>query len=158
MTRARDISAAVSSSIFANYAAFGQFNVTAATTYGSGYFKLILNETAFSKNISLSSGSLLFAQTGFYNISVGFRYGASSDVWNGVRIFGDSATRGTSFGTGNIANDAGSVTFNLVARIANAAVAYDVQAYRNAGTWTPATPFTDAGRFVVVTVNKVGEL
>lgn len=158
MTRARDISAAVSSSIFANYAAFGQFNVTAATTYGSGFFKLVLNETAFSKNISLSSGSLLFAQTGFYNINVGFRYGTATDVWNGIRIFGDSATRGTSFGVGNAANDPGGSTFNLVARIANSAVAYDVQAYRAGGTWTPATPDTNAGRFVVVTVNKVGEL
>jgi hypothetical protein len=158
MTRARDISAAVSSSIFANYATFGQFNVTAGASYGTGFFKLVLNETAFSKNISLSSGSLLFNQTGFYNVNVGFRYGTSSDSWNGIRLFGNSTTVGTSFGTGNVTNDPGPVTFNLIARITNSAVAYDVQAYRAGGTWGPATPDVNAGRFAVVTINKVGEL
>jgi hypothetical protein len=158
MTRARDISAAVSNSIFANYAAFGQFNVTSGTTYGFGFFKLVLNETAFAKNISLSSGSLLFAQTGYYNVNIGFRFGTASDAWNGIRIYGDSATRGTSFGSGNVVNDPGPATFNLVAKIENASVPYDVQAYRGGGAWTPATPDTNAGRFVVVTVNKVGEI
>lgn len=158
MTRARDISAAVSSSIFANYASYGQFNVTTAGSYSNGFMKLVLNETAYAKNISLSSGSLLFAQTGYYSVNVGFRYGTSSDVWNGIRIYNGTAAVGTSFGTGNTANDAGSVTFNLIAKIQNAAITYDVQAYRNAGTWSPSTPLTDAGRFVVVTVNKVGEL
>ena len=159
MTRARDISAAVSSSIFANYASYGQFNVIAGTTYGSGFFKLVLNETVYSKNISLSSGSLSFAQTGYYSLVVGFRYGSGSDVWNGVRLFNGTAAVGTSWGSGqNNSNEPAGSTFNMIAKIENSAITYDLQGYRASGSWSPATPDTNAGRFLVCTVNKVGEI
>jgi hypothetical protein len=159
MTRARDISAAVSSSIFANYASYGQFNIAAGTTFGSGFFKLVLGETTYAKNISLSSGSLLFAQTGHYNITVGFRYGSGSDTWNGVRLFNGTSAVATSWGSGqDNSNDAAGSTFNMIARISNAAITYDLQAYRNAGSWSPATPDVNAGKFLVCTINKVGEL
>jgi hypothetical protein len=159
MSRARDISAAVSSSIFANYAAYGQFNIAAGATFGSGFFKLVLNETAYAKNISLSSGSLSFAQTGDYSITVGFRYGGGNDVWNGVRLFNGTSAVGTSWGSGQVgSNDPAGATFNMIARISNAAITYDLQAYRDSGSWSPATPNTNAGKFLVCTINKVGEL
>jgi hypothetical protein len=159
MSRARDISAAISSSIFANYAAYGQFNIIAGAVFGSGFFKLPLNETAYSKNISISSGSLLFAQTGHYSITVGFRYGSGTDTWNGVRLFNGTSAVGTSWGSGqDNSNDAAGSTFNMIARIANSAISYDLQGFRDVGTWSPATPNTNAGRFLVCTINKVGEL
>lgn len=158
MSRARDISAAVSSSIFANYAAYAQFNMTSGGSFGSGFFKFPLNETSYSKNISLSSGSILFGQTGVYNITVGFRFGTGSDIWTGVRLFGNSTSVGTSFGTGNVSNDPGPFTFNFIARISNNAVPYDLQGYRDSGTWSQATPVANAGKALVCTINKVGEL
>jgi hypothetical protein len=158
MSRARDISAAVSSSIFANYAAYGQFNMTTGGSFGSGFFKFPLNETSYSKNISLSSGNILFEQTGIYNIVVGTRFGSGGDIWTGVRLFGNSVSVGTSFGTGNIANDAGPLVFNFMARISNIAVSYELQGYRDSGTWGQATPVANAGKALVCTINKVGEL
>lgn len=159
MSRSRDIASAITTNVFANYSAYGQFSLTSPGTYGSGFFKLALNETTWSKNIILSSGSLLFSQTGYYSIVVGFRYGVGSDTWNSVRLFNGSSVVGSSWGNGQIngADPAGG-TFNMIAKIDNSAITYDLQAYRDGGTWTPATPTANAGKFLVCTINKVGEI
>jgi len=135
--------------------AYGQFNKIGAVTFGANFNNIVLDETVFSKNISLSSGNLVFALPGIYKIDVGFRFGTGSDVWTGCRLFGNGSIRGISYGTGQFTNDPGPVTFNFMAEITNVDVAYTVQLYRNSSGNSMATPFTDAGRAIVVTVSKV---
>jgi hypothetical protein len=135
--------------------AYGQFNKIGAVAFGANFNNIVLDETVFSKNISLSSGNLVFTLPGIYKIDVGFRFGSGSDVWTGCRLFGNGSIRGISYGTGQFANDPGPVTFNFMAEITNVDVAYTVQLYRNSSGNSVATPFTDAGRAIVVTVSKV---
>jgi len=135
--------------------AYGQFNKIGAVVFAANFNNIVLDETAFSKNISLSSGNLVFALPGIYKVDVGFRFGSGSDVWTGCRLFGNGSIRGISYGTGQIVNDPGPVTFNFMAEITNVDVAYTVQLYRNSSGNSVATPLTDAGRAIVVTVSKV---
>jgi hypothetical protein len=135
--------------------AYGQFNKIGGVAFGANFNNIVLDETVFSKNISLSSGNLLFTIPGIYKIDVGFRFGTGSDVWTGCRLFGNGSIRGISYGTGQFTNDPGPVTFNFMAEITNVDVAYTVQLYRNSSGNSMATPFTDAGRAIVVTVSKV---
>ena len=136
--------------------AYGQFNKIGSVTFAANFNNVVLDETAFSKNISLSSGNLVFALPGIYEINVGFRFGSGSDVWTGCRLFGDGSIRGISYGTGQVNTaDPGPVTFNFMAEIINTATSYTVQVYRNSSGNSIATPDTSAGRAIVVTVSKV---
>lgn len=135
--------------------AYGQFNKIGSVAFGANFNNIVLDETVFSKNISLSSGNLVFSLPGIYKIDVGFRFGSGSDVWTGCRLFGNGSIRGISYGTGQFANDPGPVTFNFMAEITNTEVPYTLQIYRNSSGNSIATPFTDAGRAIVATVSKV---
>jgi|LakMenE18May11ns_1017448.scaffolds.fasta_scaffold9731249_1 hypothetical protein len=136
--------------------AYGQFNKIGSVTFGANFNNVVLDETAFSKNISLSSGNLVFALPGIYEINVGFRFGSGSDVWTGCRLFGDGSIRGISYGTGQItSSDPGPVTFNFMAEITNIATSYTVQVFRDSSGNSIATPNGSAGRAIVVTISKV---
>jgi hypothetical protein len=136
--------------------AYGQFNKISSVTFAANFNNIVLDETAFSKNISLSSGNLVFALPGIYEINVGFRFGSGSDVWTGCRLFGDGSIRGISYGTGQIAtSDPGPVTFNFMAEITNIATSYTVQVFRDSSGNSIATPNASAGRAIVVTISKV---
>lgn len=158
MSRSRDLSNLITNAL-PSYLAYGQFNGTAAQTFsGNAFTKVILNEALYNKNITLSNNSLLFAQTGYYDLKFGLRFGTGGDDWTGCRLFGDNALRGSSFGTGNVVNDPGPVTFNFIAKIENASATYDLQMFRNSAALTTSNPVANAGKAYVLTINKIGEI
>jgi hypothetical protein len=158
MSRARDVSGLITNAL-PSYLAYGQFNGNSAQTFaGNAFTKVTLNETVYNKNISLSSNSLLFSQTGYYDLKFGLRFGTGGDDWTGCRLYGDNASRGSSFGTGNVLNDPGPVTFNFIAKIENASATYDLQMFRNSATLATSNPVANAGKTYVLTINKIGEL
>ena len=137
--------------------AYGQFNKIAAQSFGNGFTTITLDETFVNKNIQLIGNNIKFAFSGVYKIDVGMRFGTATDSWTGCRLF-NSATgiAGISYGTGNVGNDPGPVTFNFLANITNASLEYSLQIYRNGGSWSQATPDTNAGRTIVATIHRVG--
>jgi hypothetical protein len=158
MSRSRDLSNLITNAL-PSYLAYGQFNGTAAQTFaGNAFSKVILNEAVNNRNITISSNSLLFAQTGYYDLKFGLRFGTGSDDWTGCRLFGDNASRGSSFGTGNVVNDPGPVTFNFIAKIENSSATYDLQMFRNGATLATSNPVANAGKTYVLTINKIGEI
>jgi hypothetical protein len=158
MSRSRDLANLITNAL-PSYLAHGQFNGNSAQTFaGNAFTKVTLNETVYNKNISLSSNSLLFSQTGYYDLKFGLRFGTGGDDWTGCRLYGDNASRGSSFGTGNVLNDPGPVTFNFIAKIENASATYDLQMFRNSATLATSNPVANAGKTYVLTINKIGEL
>lgn len=139
-----------------NDIAYAQINKIAGQTMASGFDTILLDEIPISKNISLSSNLIYFSMAGVYHINVGWRIGTAADVWTGVRLYNATAgTVGTSYGTGNVANDPGPMMFNFLANITNTSVGYSLQVYRGGATMAVITPATDAGRAFVSTIVKV---
>lgn len=139
-----------------NQTSYGQFNKIAGQTMANGFDTILLDESVFTKGISLSSNALTFSLAGVYFITIGFRFGTASDAWTGVRMFNATVGEvGKSFGTGNVINDPGPANFSFMANITNISVPYLVQTFRGGATMAVATPNTDAGRSFVVTVHKV---
>lgn len=158
MSRSRDLANLITTAL-PSYLAYGQFNGTSAQTFaGNAFSKVILNEAVNNKNITLSSNSLLFSQTGYYDLKFGMRFGTGADDWTGCRLFGDNASRGSSFGTGQVVNDPGPITFNFIAKIENTSATYDFQIFRNSTTLLTSVPVANAGKTYVLTINKIGEL
>lgn len=137
--------------------AYAQFNKIAAQSFGSGFTTIALDETTVSKNIQLSGNNIQFLVPGVYKIDVGLRFGSATDSWTGCRLYNSTlGIAGISYGTGNVANDPGPVTFNFLANITDTSQVYSLQIYRNGGSWSMLTPDTNAGRAIVATVFKVG--
>jgi len=137
--------------------AYAQFNKISAQSFGGGFTTIALDETFVNKNIELIGNNIKFAVPGVYKIDVGMRFGTTSDSWTGCRLFNSTTgIVGISYGTGNVSNDPGPVTFNFLANVTNASPQYSLQIYRNGGNWTQATPDLNAGRAIVATIHKVG--
>lgn len=140
-----------------NDVAYAQINKIAAQTFGSGHQNILWDEVTTSKNISLSGNQIYFAVAGTYQITVGMRVGSATDSWTGANVYyvGGNSIVAKSYGTGNVANDPGPFLFNMLVDIAYTAVPYQVRLYRNGGSLTQATPDTEAGRAIVMTIIKV---
>lgn len=136
--------------------AYGQFNKIAAQSFPSGYTTILLDQTTVSKNITLTSNALFFSVPSVYQITVGLRFGSAVDAWTSTRLYNATAGEvGTSYGTGCVSNDPGPVTFIFLADVSNTAVGYNIQMYRNGGTWDMATPSAGNAKAIVTTVIKV---
>lgn len=139
-------------------AVYAQFNRLTGYSTAAGQNKIPLDNTYIAKNISLnpSTSEITFVYPGVYRIDVGFRFGTGSDVWNGVNMATAAGTQiNASFGTGQIANDAGPAMFSFLVNITNVSVNYIIRMYRNSSGNTVATPDTSAGSATVVTIARV---
>jgi len=141
-----------------NDVAYAQINKIAATSFGSGHQNILWDEVTTSKNISLLANQIYFALPGTYQITLGMRIGnTAADVWTGINVFypATSTIIARSYGTGNIANDAGAMHYTLLVDITNANQPYQVRLYRASATLIQSTPDTEAGRAIVMTIVKV---
>jgi hypothetical protein len=141
-----------------NDVAYAQINKIAATSFGSGHQNILWDEVTVSKNITLSSNQIFFALPGVYQITLGMRIGnTAADVWTGINVFYPATNTiiARSYGTGNIANDAGAMHYTLLVDIANPNQAYQVRLYRQSATLIQTTPDTEAGRAIVMTIVKL---
>jgi hypothetical protein len=125
------------------------------TINADGFTAITFEEMPVASGISYSGANITFSRTGIYLITAGFRFGTGGDIWTACRLYGDSATKGYGYGTGNPTNDPGPVSWQFLANITNTAVTYQIQVGRLGGTLNAADPvITDAASFAA-TLTKV---
>jgi len=146
----------ISSGIYAQFSkvAGQSFTGSGGTTWETFQLDTIVYNNGISLNTSLYQIS--FTYPGAYFITIGFRWGGGSDVWTGVRLYGDGSEKGKSFGTGNVVNDPGPAFFQMIAFITNTGATYELQLWRNVASLSVATPNATAGHAFVSTFIRIG--
>ena len=125
----------------------GQFEGPAVTFPANTWTAVNFSTSPIASNgVGVSGTSVTLPRAGTYRVTLSYRNGAGGDVWTGVRLYGDGATRGASAGTGNILNSSELFTFSFLATITNPAVPYEIQYGRLASTTAIATPSAIAGQ------------
>lgn len=110
-----------------------------------------------NKNVTLSSGSVIFGRTGVYEVTVGMRFGAGGDIWTGVNLFNASTSTilAYSYGTGNVSNDPGPVSWQFLANVTSTTNSHDIRIYRANGTLATAVPDGNAGWAYTATFKRL---
>lgn len=111
-----------------------------------------------NKNISLSSGSIVFGLTGVYEVTVGFRFGVGNDVWTGVNFFNTST--GTilqkGYGVGQTGgNDPAGTSWQFLVNITSTTNLHDIRVFRAQSTMTTAVPNSNAGWAYTATIKRL---
>jgi hypothetical protein len=132
------------------------------TTIVSGWRGLSLSGVSTGSGVSTVGSQLLFDEPGVYRISLDYRGGTGTDVWTGVRLFGDGTTRGAAAGygvTGGGSSNMMGGTF--LASVSNVAVPYEIQLGRLGSSQAIVQPPTVNGQAMAAlgaTVERVGSL
>ena len=111
-----------------------------------------------SKNVSLSSGSIIFAKTGIYEFNVGFRLGVGTDDWTGVNLFNASTSSilAYGYGIGQVGgNDPAGASWQFLANITSTANSHDIRVFRGSATMLTSTPNANAGWTYTLTVKRL---
>ena len=143
----------------ANDEAYGQYVYDGAgLVANTGHTKIPFSAVLFSKNLTLSSGSMIFPLTGVYEFAVGHRFGTGADTWTGINLF--NATTSTmlakGYGTGQVGGtDPGPVSYQFLAEITSTTQSHDIRIYRSGGALTIADPDDSAGYQVTCTVKRL---
>lgn len=105
---------------------YGQLEKTTPGVFaGNAWTDVSWDSLPVSRGISVSSANITFSKTGIYRITLTYR-ADGSDVWTGVRLYGNGSCRGRSAGWGSQAMIAAqSVTF--LAEILDASYQYQLQ-------------------------------
>ena len=127
-------------------------------TFAAGHTKIPWSVIPNSKNVSLSSGSIIFAKTGIYEFNVGFRLGTGADDWTGVNVF--NATTSTilayGYGIGMVSGqDSGGYSVQFFANITSTTNSHDIRAFRGSTTLTTGQPNAGAGWTYTATVKRI---
>jgi hypothetical protein len=133
------------------------YHNTAITFAANSSTKIPWSTITSNKNVSLSSGSIVFAKTGVYEFTVGMRFGTGADIWTGVNLFNASTSTllAQSYGTGNVANDPGPVSWQFLATVSSTSNLHDIRIYRGGGTVLTATPDVNAGWTYTCTIKRL---
>ena len=124
-----------------------QFEGPAVTWPSNAWTAVNFSGTPVSANgVSVSGTNITLPRAGTYRVTLSYRNGTGADVWTGVRLHGDGATRGVSAGTGNALNSPDLFTYSFLATITNPAVSYQIQYGRLAGSTAVATTIGIAGQ------------
>lgn len=135
---------------------YAQLNRLSSFTINDGFTSISFEEMPVASGISYSGANITFSRTGIYLVTLGFRFGTGGDIWTTCRLYGDSATKGYAYGTGNALNDAGPVSWQFLANITNTAVTYQIQVGRLGGGLGVGDPvISDAASFAA-TLTKIG--
>jgi microcystin-dependent protein len=143
----------------ANDEAYGQYLYDGAgLVAATGNTKVPFSNLLFSKNLTLSSGSMIFAKPGIYEFSVGHRFGTGADTWTGVNLF--NATTSTvlakAYGTGQVGGaDPGPVSYQFLGQITSTTQSHDIRIYRDSGSLTLLDPVDNAGYQITCTVKRL---
>jgi hypothetical protein len=156
--------ASISDSVIAAGLGFTPFQATYAqlnrqgtfTINANGFTAITFEEMPVASGISYSGANITFSRTGVYLITAGFRWGVAGDIWTTCRVFGDGATKGFGYGTGNPTNDAGPVSWQFLANITNIATTYQIQIGRLDGSIQAADPVIGDAASFAATLTKVG--
>jgi hypothetical protein len=110
-----------------------------------------------NKNVTLSSGSFVFARTGIYEVTLGMRLGTGGDIWTGVNLYNASTATvlARSYGTGNVVNDPGPVSWQFLVNITSTTNLHDIRVYRAGGTLATVSTDASAGYVYTCSFNKI---
>jgi hypothetical protein len=128
----------------------GTFSINA-----DGFTAITFEEMPVASGISYSGANITFSRTGIYLITAGFRFGTGGDIWTACRLYGDGATKGYGYGTGNAVNDAGPVSWQFLANITNTTTTYQIQVGRLGGGLNSADPVIGDAASFAATISKV---
>ena len=139
--------------------AYGQYLYDGAGfTAAVGNTKIPFSNLLFSKNLTQSSGSMIFARPGVYEFSVGHRFGSGGDVWTGVNLFNASTSTvlARAYGTGQIGGaDPGPVSYQFLGQITSTTQSHDIRIYRSSSALTLLDPDDNAGHQITCTVKRL---
>jgi hypothetical protein len=133
------------------------YHNTAITFAATAHTKIPWSTITSNKNVSLSSGSIVFAKTGVYEFTVGMRFGTGGDIWTGVNLFNASTSTmlAQSYGTGSVPNDPGPVSWQFLANVTSTSNLHDIRIYRAAGTLVTSVPDVNAGWAYTCTIKRL---
>ena len=139
--------------------AYGQYLYDGAGfTAAVGNTKIPFSNLLFSKNLTRSSGSMIFARPGVYEFCVGHRFGTGGDVWTGVNLFNASTSTvlARAYGTGQVGGaDPGPVSYQFLGQITSTTQSHDIRIYRSSSALTLLDPDDNAGYQITCTVKRL---
>jgi hypothetical protein len=134
------------------------YHNTAVTFAANTNTRIPWSSITNNKNVTLSSGSIVFGKTGVYEINMGMRLGVGTDVWTGINFWNTntSSIMAYGYGIGQVgSNDPAGVSWQMLVNVTSTSHLHDIRIYRAGSTLATSVPDGNAGWTYTTTVKRL---
>jgi hypothetical protein len=134
------------------------YHNTAVTFAANTNTRIPWSSITNNKNVTLSSGSIVFAKTGVYEVNMGMRLGVGTDVWTGMNFWNTntSSIMAYGYGVGQVGtNDPAGVSWQMLVNVTSTSHLHDIRIYRAGSTLLTSVPDGNAGWTYTTTVKRL---